>query len=136
LAAYCFLNAKSAQQRRDAALTRAYEERIVSLLSETRTLAASTQIAAWLGLSVERTETLLAKLNADDRMTSDVTEDGALVYGVIPERVRIAEQPTAQRLETSTVVHQEPYVNSPENEAVDVEFNEPNRTESKQRHRS
>jgi hypothetical protein len=89
-ALYSRIGAKRAENTRDAALTSAYSEQILTALGSAHTGATAEQISGWLGLSVARTEALLATLNADDRMTSQVTDEGELLYGVIQPRLRIS----------------------------------------------
>ncbi|MGC4063495.1 MAG: hypothetical protein QM784_02350 [Polyangiaceae bacterium] len=90
VAFYGRIAANRSETTREAALSSAYSEQILAALGAAHTGATAEQIAGWLGLPVVKTEALLATLNADDRMTSHVTDDGELLYGVIQPRLRVA----------------------------------------------
>jgi hypothetical protein len=96
---WLFLSRRSnaAQKTSTMALDRAYSTAILELLRKDGTERDADAIARLLGLPLARTETLLARLNANDRMTSRVTDDGNLLYGATgaavaaePGRLRIA----------------------------------------------
>jgi len=79
---------------RDRALERAYSQAILATLrldSVERSAEAITQL---VHLPLERTESLLMSLNANDRMTSRVTDEGELLFGVTePHRLRVEAGP-------------------------------------------
>jgi hypothetical protein len=93
-AIFAHVSSKKARLGRDQALDMAYAEQVISLLTQMGSSADGTRIAGMLGLSVDHTEAILSKLNADDRMSSDVTDDGEVVYRVgEPERYRVEAEP-------------------------------------------
>lgn len=84
--------AKATLAARDQALDQAYLQAAIASLRQTGLERDTESLAAMLGLPLERTERLLLQLNSDERMTSRVTDDGALVFGaVISDRRRIAD---------------------------------------------
>jgi len=77
---------------RESALDLAYSQAILGALRASTTERAAAEIAQAIGLSVAQTERLLTHLNADERMTSRVTDDGELVFGMVePTRLRVAD---------------------------------------------
>lgn len=85
---------KSSLAERDVALERAYASGILGLLRADGIERNTESLAQLIGLSTQRTEALLTKLNADDQMTSRVTDEGELLFGVLqPARLRIADTP-------------------------------------------
>lgn len=136
IALICHTSAKSTLRSRDEALRLAYAEQVVALLSETGLSANSTHIASLIGQSVERTDALLAKLNADDRMTSDVTDDGEVVYRVAPpERFRILEEPVP-RVDAFAARASPARPSASPDELIEAELDDAQPTGSKHQHRS
>jgi hypothetical protein len=121
VAFYSRIAAKRSETTRDDALTSAYSEQILTALDSAHTGATSEQIAAWLGLPVARTEALLATLNADDRMTSQVTDDGELLYGVIQPRLRVAPPEHFNTTRTTKRIDPSAEIEDAELENVDPE---------------
>ena len=77
---------------RERSLDAAYSQAILGLLRASATERDTAEIAQALQLPVERTERLITALNAHDQMTSRVTDDGELLFGVsAPGRLRIAD---------------------------------------------
>jgi hypothetical protein len=136
IALICHTSVKSTLRSRDEALRLAYAEQVVALLSETGLSANSTHIASLIGQSVERTDALLAKLNADDRMTSDVTDDGEVVYRVAPpERFRILEEPVP-RVDAFGALASPARPSASPDELIEAELDDAQPTGSKHQHRS
>jgi hypothetical protein len=120
------VSSKQATRTRDRAIEQSYSQAILSSL---RALAAeldAESIAQLLGLPLERTERLLTRLNADERMVSRVTDEGNLLYGATqPARVRIADLAAARSTPTAGAVvatGRAPAAGSPV--VVDAEFDE------------
>jgi hypothetical protein len=86
---------------RDRALESAYSQAILGVLRASPLERDAATVAHAIALDLDHTERLLSKLNADERMTSRVTDDGDLVFGVAePARVRVADdaQPASQAI--------------------------------------
>lgn len=111
---------KQAAVERDQALERAYSLAVLDTLRCGAVERDAQAIAQLVGLPLERTETLLTRLNADSRMTSRVTDDGELVFGVAePARLRVQDASDA-----------------PAPAIIDAELDESAATESHTRHRT
>jgi hypothetical protein len=83
---------KSSLAERERALERAYSLGILGLLRSDGIERTTESLAHSMGLTSQRTEALLTRLNADDQMTSRVTDDGELLFGVPqPARLRVAD---------------------------------------------
>lgn len=79
---------------RDRALERAYSQAILATLRYDSVERSAEAIAQLMHLPLERTESLLMSLNANDRMTSRVTDDGELLFGASePRRLRVEAGP-------------------------------------------
>lgn len=111
---------KASLRARDLALDGAYSQAILAALRASPVERDAAGIAQVIGLSVEQTERLLTTLNADEQMTSRVTDEGELLFGVAePARLRIAE------IERSAQEH-----------IVDAELEEQHSVDSSLRHRT
>ncbi|HMA94285.1 MAG TPA: hypothetical protein VKP30_16450 [Polyangiaceae bacterium] len=79
---------------RDRALERAYSQAILATLRLDSVERSAEEIAQLVHLPLERTESLLTSLNAHDRMTSRVTDEGDLLFGAAePARLRVDAGP-------------------------------------------
>jgi hypothetical protein len=117
---------KAALGSRDQALERAYAEAILGTLNASAVELDTESIARQTGLSTLRTEKLLTQLNADDRMTSRVTDDGALLFGTAnPLRLRVADLDAVRGVPESA---------SPA--IIDAELDEPSAPDSHARHQT
>lgn len=75
---------------RDQKLQQIYTQTTLTALQRSGLERDSESLSRLLGLSTSDTEQLLLHLNADERMTSRVTDEGTIVYGAIdPDRRRI-----------------------------------------------
>lgn len=128
-AIFAHFSSKKALLGRAQALDMAYAEQVVSLLTQIGTSADGARIAGMLGLSLDRTEAILSKLNADDRMTSDVTDDGEVVYSVgHQDRYRIEAVPQLRVGTENAPATSEDTANA----IIEGEFDEEPNTKSKQ----
>lgn len=110
---------KGSLAERERALERAYSLGILGLLRSDAVERSTEAIAQLMGLSTQRTEALLMRLNTEDQMTSRVTDDGELLFGVPqPARLRVAETPG----ETAT------------NDIIDAELDATEPTNTQSRH--
>jgi hypothetical protein len=86
------VRSRGALSDRERNLELAYSTAILDLLRYDSVERTTESIARIMKLPNERTEALLSKLNADDRMSSRVTDDGELLFGAAPHnRLRVAE---------------------------------------------
>lgn len=83
---------KRSLAERERALERAYSLAILGVLRSDALEHSTESLARRIGLSNDRTEALLMRLNAEDQMTSRVTDEGELLFGVPqPARLRVAD---------------------------------------------
>jgi len=149
LAIFARFSASQSVRQRDKALLFAYSEHVIGTLEQLDRSVEAKQIAGWLGLSVPTTETLLTKLNTDDRMRSDITDEGEVVYGALgtarvrlesPPPTRVAVPSNAGPVETHTSTAASDVALTPSdvsepNDLVDAEFEEADSSASKRQQR-
>jgi hypothetical protein len=101
LAAYSRRAQGQAQATRKEALLAAYSEQIIATLTELGTPADAKRIAEWFALRLDHAEALLANLNVDERMSSNITDDGDLEFSVVDPARRMPAEETRLRVDVS-----------------------------------
>jgi ribosomal protein S27E len=119
------VSANRATRARDRAIEQSYSQAILASLCALSTELDAESIAQLIGLPLEHTEKLLTRLNADERMTSRVTDEGNLLYGATqPARVRIADLTAAPGTQSTAAVALGRAPEAPAQAVIDAEFDE------------
>lgn len=101
LAAYSRRAQSQARVTRDEALLAAYSEQIIATLTALGTTADAKRIAEWFALRLDSTEALLANLNVDERMSSNITDEGELEFAVVDPAGRLPADPPRLRVDVA-----------------------------------
>lgn len=99
LSVFGFLKSANLRKRRDLQLKEAYKQAILQLITSTGTSSTPADIAKMFGIEAKRSERLLTELNVRDDVSSEVTEDGQIVYSstALPSQSPMT-QPLTERL--------------------------------------
>ncbi len=111
LAVFAFWKSTSLRKQRDLTLKEAYKQAILQLITSSDVSSTPAKIAQAFGIEPSQSERLLAELNVRDDVTSEVTEDGQIVYSSVAsesrapmtqpltERLRVPEEPSTKTSE-------------------------------------
>jgi hypothetical protein len=88
--------AGKAKERRETALDEAWSRQVAQLVQTTPGGVTARSLAARLGVPETQTEAILSRLNVEDRVRSEVTDEGDIAYtATAPSRFRI-EDPSGE----------------------------------------
>lgn len=134
LGVFSRIASRQSTKSRDNYLEQAYAEQVISNLQSLGQSYDSRTIAAWLGLPLPRTEAILSRLNADDRMHSDVTDEGEVVYGALSSPTyRVESLGASTGVGLSCAPQRIPQADGEADAIVDAEFEEALDASAKQR---